>query len=270
MRVERLAPFVVLFALSLALAAESIQAQAVWTDKFTARGMTIDHLKSFFKDESISGATSITFLSGRFPITRRLRLKPQISLGYASLNRGRGVENETVMGNPYLGLEVLGNDGTSTAEIGLRLPAIYSKTPLTRIARSTDFDRFEAFSDDAAALTGSFVGRNSSGNVRMDVAGGVTVLIPFDEKETDIYGQYAVQLVFKTLHVGAITGITGRVLFTEGDTSFGQRTTHQAGFSLIGYFGNFRPGVMARLALDEPLRNSIDAVIGFNFSYELR
>lgn len=270
MRAQRLAPFVMLFAVGLAFDAESIKAQAVWTDKFTARGVTIDYLKSFFEDESISGATSITFLSGRFPITNRLRLKPQIPIGYASTNR-RGVSShETVLGNPYLGLEALGNDGTSTAEIGLRFPAIYGETSLTRIARATDFDRFEAFSEDAAALTGSFVGRNASGNVRMDVAGGATVLIPFDDRETDIYGQYAVQIVIKESHVGAITGITGRILFTEGGLSFGQRTTHQAGFSLIGYFGNFRPGIMARLALDEPLRKSIDAVLGFNFSYELR
>jgi hypothetical protein len=255
---------------AMLLFATDLVGQPVWTDKYSARGVTIDYLSPFFKDDQYLGPTSITFVSGRFPVSRTLRLKPEIPVGYASIEGSTGTENSLVLGNPYIGLEVLGNDGSSTAELGLRLPTIYSETPLTRIAVGADFDRFEAFALETAALTGSFVGRNRSDNVQMEVAGGVTVLVPFNDADTDIYGQYAGQLVFKTTRLGVITGLTGRILFTEGGLSFGQRSTHQAGLSAIGYFGNFRPGVMVRIALDKPLRNLIDAVLGFNLAYEIR
>lgn len=252
------------------LAAGDTMSQPVWTDKFSARGVTIDYLKPFFKDKSISGATSITFLSARIPVSKTLRLKPEIPIGYASIETNGLNETTTVLGNPYLGLEVLGSDGTSTAEIGLRLPTIYGESPLTEIAIATDFDRFESFARETAAITGSFVGRNKSDNIQMEVSGGITVLVPFNDNDTDILGQYAGQLVFKTSGIGFTTGVTGRILFTEPDLNFGQRSTHQIGFSVIGYLGNFRPGIMGRLALDKPLRSLIDAVIGFNASYEIR
>ncbi|MFV1980903.1 MAG: hypothetical protein ACC655_07100 [Rhodothermia bacterium] len=267
---SRFALFSGFLAVALHMTAVSISAQPVWTDKFSARGVTIDYLKPFLKDKTITGATSITFLSARIPISDRMRLKPEIPIGYVSIQSAGPTENTTVLGNPYLGLEVLGSDGTSTAEIGLRLPTIYSETPLTQIAIATDFDRFESFAEETAAITGSFVGRNKSDAVQMEVAGGVTVLVPFNDKETEIYGQYAGQLVFKTAKVGFITGITGRILFTEPNINFGQRSTHQVGFSMIGYFGNFRPGIMGRLAFDKPLRNLINGVVGLNASYEIR
>ena len=270
MNPSRFALFSGLLAVVLQMAASNMSAQAVWTDKFSARGVTIDYLKPLLKDKSITGATSITFLTARIPVSNTLRLKPEISIGYASIQMNGGTENTTVLGNPYLGLEVLGSDGTSTAEIGLRLPAIYSETPLTQIAVATDFERFEAFAQETAAVTASFVGRNKSEAVQMEVAGGVTILVPFNDKDTDIYGQYAGQLVFRAGMIGFITGITGRILFTEPDLSFGQRSYHQVGFSMIAYFGNFRPGIMGRLALDKPLRDLINAVFGFNVAYEIR
>jgi hypothetical protein len=265
MRVSSLARSALLLIFIFHGAYAGLNAQAVWTDKFTARGVTIDHLRGFFEDESISGQSWISYLSGRFPVSATLRLKPEIPFGYETVG-----ENSVVLGNPYLGLEVLGNDGSSTAEIGLRLPAIYSATPMTQVAEALDFDRFEAFSPETAAVTGSFVGRNKSEAVQIEVAGGVTVLVPFNDNDTEILGQYALQIVLQSRYVGAISGMTGRVLFTEGGLSFGQRTTHQFGLTILGLFGDFRPGVMTRIPLDQPLRSKINAVLGFSFSYEIR
>jgi hypothetical protein len=252
-----------------------VVAQPVWTDKYSARGVTVDYLRPLFKDgfleaESISGSTSITYISARIPVSKTLRLKPEIPIGYASIVVDGIAETTTTFGNPYLGLEVLGSDGTSTAEIGLRLPTIFSETPLTQIAIATDFDRFESFALETAAVTGSFVGRNKSADMQMEVAGGVTVLIPFDDRDTDIYGQYAGQIAFRANKLGFITGLTGRILFTEPNINYGQRSTHQIGFSMIAYFGAFRPGITARLALDRPLRDWINAVVGINASYEIK
>lgn len=269
MSVSKASPVGVCLLVTLQLMAASVKAQPVWTDKFSAQGITVDWLRPFVKDKSVAGATSITYLSARIPVSGRLRLKPEIPIGYASIEEAGAKDNTAVLGNPYIGLEALGNDGSSTAEIGLRLPTIYDSTPMTQIAQWTDFDRFEAFLPETAAITGSFVGRQKSDGIQMEVAGGVTVLVPFDNNDTDIYGQYAGQLVFSSKGLAFITGISGRILFTESGLTFGQRSTHQAGFSLIGYFGRFRPGVMARIALDKPLRDHLNAVLGINFSYEI-
>ena len=104
----------------------------------------------------------------------------------------------------------------------------------------------------------------------MEVAGGLTLLLPFSDDPTELFGQYAGQLYFKTKSAELITGITGRILITDPDLSFGRRSTHQIGFSAIGVFGSVRPGVMVRLAIDEPLRSRINAVLGFSLSYEIR
>jgi len=266
MRVSRPTLLAIVLAIVFISVAVQVSAQPVWTDKRSARGITLDWLKPFFKDGAISASTSILYLSGRIPVSNTLRLKPELPLGYYASDHN--VPTESTIGNPYIGLEVLGNDGSSTAEIGIRLPAIYSQTPLTQVAVAADFDRFEAFAEETAALVGNFVGRNRSDQIQMEVAGGMTVLVPFNDESTDILARLAGQLVFETGVVDIITGITGRILFTGGGLSFGERSTFQAGLGLVGKFGMFRPGVMARLPLDDPLRMLTNFVAGVNASFE--
>ena len=57
--------------LVLFMSAEHVLSQPVWTDKFSARGVTVDWLKPFHQDDAVGDGSSITFISGRFPEPRR-------------------------------------------------------------------------------------------------------------------------------------------------------------------------------------------------------
>ena len=181
-------------------------------------------------------------------------------------------EPETIIGNPYVGLEFRKPGSSVFTEIGGRIPVTPDdKFSASSIGGSADFDRLEAFASDLLAITGkiNYHNKNAS-NLVIRLRGGPTVWIPTDEGDTELLLDYSAQVGYEGQQVSVIGGLTGRLIVTEEDLDFGERTFHHLGASASLNLGTVSPGIHFRIPIDEDLSDSIDSVLGLNLVFQLQ
>jgi hypothetical protein len=94
---------IVLFAFS------ALGAQSIWQDYTSREGISIEFLKpNYATEEDYSFLTSVTFLSGRFPVTRTIIFSGELPFSYVSWDvpQGPDLGAKQTFGNPYFGLEI--------------------------------------------------------------------------------------------------------------------------------------------------------------------
>ena len=69
--------------------------------------------------------------------------------------------------------------------------------------------------------------------------------------------------------IRATIGVTGRLLATESDLSLAERTFHMATGTLELRRGRIRPSLLFRMPLDQSMRESISATVGFGLAIVL-
>ena len=277
-------PMAILFA-TLQLTT-SLSAQPIWLEQTSGNSIAIEVLKPNFKgDDDFTFISSALFLSGRFSLGENLIFVGEVPLAHANRDDFKIVdpstgetlfeldfEPETIIGNPYVGLEFRKPGSSVFIEIGGRIPVTPDdKFSASSIGGSADFDRLEAFASDLLAITGkiNYHNKNAS-NLVIRLRGGPTVWIPTDEGDTELLLDYSAQVGYEGQQVSVIGGLTGRLIVTEDDRDFGERTFHHLGASATLNLGAARPGVHFRMPLDEPLNDRIDFIFGLHLVLQLQ
>jgi len=251
--------------LGLILAPTMVCAQSIWTEHLPGRAFTVEYLQPNFSGSSSSSGDFVLFLAGRFPAWEdtRLVIDLPVARGSRESDLHSDGESNTIVGNPYLGVEIRRPDSNSYAEIGFRMPITPGDSYLARnIGQMTDIDRQEAFLTDifTASIIGNFLVdppiENSSMRIRFGPAfwlgsGNIDVLLDYS-----LQGSYTMDRVKLT------TGISGRFIATSDIGDFGARTLHQFGVSGSVNLDRYQPGLFLRLPIDKELSDSIDFVLG--------
>jgi len=276
-------PMAILFA-TLQLTT-SLSAQPIWLEQTSGNSIAIEVLKPNFKgDDDFTFISSALFLSGRFSLGGNLIFVGEVPLAHANLDDIKIVdpstgetifeldfESETIIGNPYVGLQFHKPGSNIFTEIGGRIPVTPDdKFSASSIGASADFDRLEAFASDLLAITGkiNYHNKNAS-NLVIRLRGGPTVWIPTDEGDTELLLDYSAQVGYEGQQVSVIGGLTGRLIVTEEDLDFGERTFHHLGASASLNLGTVSLGIHFRIPIDEDLSDSIDSVLGLNLVFQL-
>ena len=276
-------PMAILFA-TLQLTT-SLSAQPIWLEQPSGNSIAIEVLKPNFKgDDDFTFISSALFLSGRFSLGGNLIFVGEVPLAHANLDDIKIVdpstgetifeldfESETIIGNPYVGLQFHKPGSNIFTEIGGRIPVTPDdKFSASSIGASADFDRLEAFASDLLAITGkiNYHNKNAS-NLVIRLRGGPTVWIPTDEGDTELLLDYSAQVGYEGQQVSVIGGLTGRLIVTEEDLDFGERTFHHLGASASLNLGTVSLGIHFRIPIDEDLSDSIDSVLGLNLVFQL-
>lgn len=253
-------------------------AQSVWTmPPHHANQASVEWLKPVFDDgNGASVLTSSFVLSAQATLTDRLMLVGELPVAHARFKSPpqlRDAETpSTSVGNPYVGLEVRSIDTPLFMEVGLRLPttdnpgfwpsAIGSLTDLNRLGaypvNQIPFQLVGNYSHDPARS--AFSARLRVGpEVFFPASGGApaTMVLTYGAQ-----GWYTAP--DEGLRVGL--GLTGR-WNTGRNAGFGQSSLHHVTTTLQGTFGNFHPGVVARLPLEASYREAFNAVIGLTLTF---
>ena len=278
-----------LFTLSISiLFAAALSAQPIWLEQRQGTSLAVEFLKPYFVDSNSSFATSVLFLSGRLSVSQTITIAADLPLahhGYRDDFGLAGFESSTVMGNPYLGLEIRKRAFPVFAELGLRLPLgtdrdmFYDESRATELGMFTDPDRFEAFKlydltvmarlNYLRELHPGFLlhlrgGWSGGGSAEQDYGpGGFQTL------------DYSVQLRHQIEQVSIVGGVTGRYLL-DGYTfhlhRFGERGrfAHQVAVAASIGFGRVRPGILFRVPIDEVLNDKIRFVLGLSLGIQLK
>lgn len=267
-------------AMSLAtIVPASLPAQSIWLDRQHDKTIAVEVLIPNFSEENTTTSAWATFLSLRAPLSKNLNLVGELPIAHNSFEfrffGSRISESETAIGNPYLGLEIKGQDAPIFAEVGLRLPLAPEENVGVLGGLYSDVDRLEAFMPKMLPITAMLNFRQKTwGGMFLRLRGGASLLIntgaeenDFDDTETFI--GYSAQLGYESEPVSVIGGFTGRANLTQEDANYGERSVHQLGFAASFGLGNVRPGVHLRLPLDEDLKDTVDFVLGFHLGVRL-
>ena len=166
------------------------------------------------------------------------------------------------------------SDGSQSTvvRVGVRLPfASDEKFDAAAIGMYTTFNRFEAFLPDllTISLGGGFYHMLESGiNYSLNVD-GVLMKPTEDDIDSELFINYNVTFWFPFEKINLGTGFAGRLIATESDLDFGERTVHQLGFAGNYDFGSLKPGIHFRIPLDDDLTDLLNYVYGFNVTYEI-
>ena len=253
----------------LALLPVTAAAQTIWTSPDRTNNVTLEWFRPEFDEvDDLSFFTSGFFFSTRLAINDNVRFVGDLPVAYYDADI-EGIEADMAIGNPYLGMEVGKLERSLWGELGLRIPL----TPTDNSARSfgffSDYDRCEAFMPDVLSVIGvaNYQYWHASG-FSMRLRGGPLFLINTDaqeyEDDMEMYAIYSLQGWYDTAQLRFGAGFTGRLIASEKDLDFSERTVHHLGLVLAGKFRRVEPGVHFRLPLDENLTDIMNYVFGLN------
>jgi hypothetical protein len=251
------------------LSPASLQSQSLWLDRSQERAAALEVLRADFDGDSNSGW--LVFLSSRVPFSNNFHLVSEVPFSSVSFKS----ESESAIGNPYVGVEIGGEDLPIFVELGIRLPLASEDKPLGAAAGfSADIDRLEAFAQKvvpASAMINFY--HESDTGFQFRLRGGTTLSVKYDaapgEGESHEFIGYSAQAGYRFERLGFMVGFSGRANLSTEDLNYGQRSLHQLGFNLSAELGKLRSGLLLRLPRDDDLKSSLDAVFGAQLSYPL-
>jgi hypothetical protein len=278
-------------AVGLLLMNQMTSAQSVWLPDTTSTMIglevwKIDYSEDFsvFRDLDISFGSATLFLTGELPVGRNNVLIAEIP--YVFLNytetwpspysddiRVRD-EFESGFGNPFIGFTFWDPERPLYLTAGVRLPLMPGDIEhAATLAQLTDFDRAEAFEEDAYSVRLRLGGKyadNSPLLVKFYVGGSyIGYSGSRSNLDRDIVLDYGIHARFRMEFMRVGVGFTGRSLLDRGSRSgFGIDRGHQLGFVALFGSGRFQPGLHVRLPLNERLRDrGLKLTYGLNLAF---
>lgn len=254
-----------------------VWAQPIWLAQSPTDGnsLAVEFIKPNFEGEdNLTFLTSVWFFSGRFAIGESITLVGELPLVYAKPDVD-GADSETIIGNPYGGIEVRRAGSNFFGELGVRLPVTPDDKFLAPlIGFYGDVDRLEAFIPDLFGIIGRVNYQSiSPSNIIVRLRVGPTILTNSDdffEDDTEVLVDYNAQVGYSGQSIIIVGGFTGRYIATQDEGDFGEKTIHQLGASAGLKGGTVSPGVHFRLPLDEDLTELLDFVFGLNLTINLQ
>jgi len=264
----------------------SLPAQSIWLDRRHDKAIDLEVLIPDFKNDdggtiTRSNSGLVIFSSLRLPLSEKVHFVGELPFahGRSEIKSSRfnldESTSESAIGNPYLGLEMRGQNPAFFGEIGVRLPLASEDDDLSMsTGLFTDVDRLEAFFPKILSITGmANVHHVDKSGFAIRLRGGPSLLINTDKDEfedaSELFIGYSAQLGYESEPVSVIGGFTGRASLTEEDVDYSERSVHQLGFAASFGLGTVRPGVHLRLPVDEDMKDTMDFVLGFHLGVRL-
>jgi hypothetical protein len=241
----------------LVAAAAPLSAQTVGLRLPGRFGLGIEALRPNIAGSDAFGGAAL-FMSGHSRILSNVALQVEVPFAFADHNSQAG----NLFGNPYAGLQL--RMGWWTIDVGGRWPLVSQEkfedaTVVWGFGRIADEERFEAFFVDAAAISAVARLEQSNAGLAVAVFGGPLYLISAQDSsavgssDNNLLVIYGGEMSYSEAGIRAGARITGRLLATESDRTFSDRTLHQlAAFAGLGQ-GPIRPTLEFRYRLDDGL-----------------
>ena len=168
--------FILVVVAKLIFFATMLPGQSIPLEQCPGISMSVEFLKPYFVSSNSNFATTVLFFTGRLSLSQTIIIVGDLPLahhGYKDVFGLEGFESSTIMGNPYLGVEIRKQTFPLFAELGFRLPLGTDRfkedvhdpeSRATGVARIADPDRFEAFALYDLTLTARLNYRHKLGS----------------------------------------------------------------------------------------------------------
>jgi hypothetical protein len=261
MSISSINHFAVSVLVVLASGPVSATGQSVWLAPDRQAAVALEVLRpdfGFFRNDDVTLLTSAVFLSGRYPIGNAVDVVAEIPIShygedYTAFDRRHDdSRSETALGNPYIGIMFGERGASSYGEVGVRLPIANENVDGLATGSRSDYDRLGAFIEDVLTIrgAGNYVYRDLSG-FRARLHGGPSIWVYTGDSEGDTvealldYGAHAWYQAGEWVRIS--TGLTGRIIVSEGEFSLSERMLNQLGVAVFGRVGPVEPGLHLRI-----------------------
>jgi len=176
---------------------------------------------------------------------------------------------ESSIGNPYLGIEITGEESPFFGEIGIRAPLMSDeKFAAEFVGLFSDLPRSFAFFPNYVPVQAAVNLRTpAASDVRARLRFGPTVTIPTESSlDTELFAVYAWEIGYEGRCARIGSAISGWVLLTQDSGNLGSRTATQFEFHADFGSGTIRPGAELRI----PFGNAADftsSVVGLSLAF---
>lgn len=191
-----------------------------------------------------------------------------VELPYARYDP-EGYGHQSTQGDFYIGLEQRAARSGPSFEFGVRLPTTSeSKGAAATVGIFSDLNRWEAFLPKVFSIVPAVNYRYvDAQGLGIRLRGAPSVDIPTEEGgDAEVYGLYAIQFIYLGSGGEATLGVSGRILLTEDDLDFGQRSLHELDASVTLAGTKVRPGLQLRIPIDDDYQDFVDAVFGLQLT----
>lgn len=279
MSAPRYASVALAIAVTVTCFVQKVKAQSIWLPPATASQIRLEALKPVFDLEGVGFWTSAWYLSGFARVGPRVALEVELPF---SMYEEEGVESQSTLGNPYLGVVYGAQDRTGPiVEAGGRLPILSDERAADNIGAVisgwvADVNRMESFAPDMAALrlrAGGYLVNNPQAGMAIRLMAGGQAWIPTSggDGEVALDADLGLWNLGPQIAVGAVLSL--KTLVTESDLSFSERSELQLGLVGSVRWGQVEPGIHAHLPLGNEgligLGEVIDVVLGVHCTVHL-
>jgi len=277
MKIEtKLITWFCLLILSLTLIPVTVSSQSAWLDPTVESSLSLEILKPDFSSSyywyngDLSGAkaySSVWFLTLKTRLSDNAFLLFELPSSHFDADRTYSpcyscerieFKGQSLIGNPFLGVEATSSVSPFYGQFGLRLPvASDDKRLALEQGVVADPNRLGAFLHDVLTVRTrmGFRTREKSG-LAYHVFLGACWLNPvgdLSEADSEIYLDYGSQLWFVTDKARLGAGLVGLLLVTGEGVDLGESSLHQFGVAANFLSGRFRPGGHLRVPLDDDM-----------------
>jgi hypothetical protein len=278
MRRSSFAALAVLLAVGIATTPAVVAGQSLWEHPGDRNTAGVEWMRPDMKIDDMGGASSAVFLFGRFSISPLLTVLAALPVAYGSMDSQAFEVSASALaiGNPLIGARIRPPLMPFSFDVSLRLPLASigdddDKALAYLTGMAADLHRMEAFMPDLIPV---YVRANYGMRVPMGpdfrVHAGPVLWINRDD-EPDLentwwFFNYGAEAGYQVAQVRLAGALTGRYDVSAEDLDFGERTSHQLGLAASFKTANMRPGLFARIPLDEDTRDLVGWVVGLGFS----
>lgn len=239
-----------------------------------AKGFWLEASHPNFKDLDVTLGSTVWFASGRLPLTSNLRGVAEVPFAYAEMD-DVATEGNSVLGNPYLGLELEASSGI-LLEAGARLPVTTAdeNSFADMVGALAEPYRGEAFQLDVVPLyAGVNVMRALPSGFGFRARGGLMSAIytgDDDLQETNHFLDYGALGTYQIDRARFGAGVSGRWNASADEGDFGDNSLHRLGLSADVRARGVRPGITLHVPLDEDYRDVVGPSVGLYLQVPLR
>jgi hypothetical protein len=253
----------------------SLRAQRYWHDAQGSNALRLDVAYPFLKGDGYKFPTFAAIPSMSIRAAEGIRVEADFPFERAGYDYGAaGSKTSFRVGNPYVGFRIGDDTKPFSGTLGARVPL--AENPKTgdaigqqavNAAVATNFDDYEAFSPDIAAIRAALEARwlRKSG-LLLGAKLGASILISTSGNpltQTVKYLDYGGRAGYVASSVEATVAVTGRLVSQAvAGSGFSARTHHAATGALELRKGMVRPRVSLRIPFDKDLRDEASAILG--------
>ncbi len=234
--------------------------------------VSLEVFKPEFAHEATTFPTSTLFLGAKVRLLGDMSVVAEVPFAHFGRSSGHG-EDESALGNPYLGIDMWSADKPSFVEVGARIPAAPGGAETGAAAAAcgviADYvERAEAFLPDVVPMSVA-VGRSVRypSGIFYEVRGALSYWLAMEEQEdSETFFLYAGHLGYDLGRFAALAGIAGRSNWASFFPIARDMTYHHLELGVSSHLGVAQPLLSVRLRLDEGGRDALDLVVRLGVS----